>query len=137
MSDNNNELGSFLAGFVIGGLVGAATALILAPQSGQDTRSQIVGKSQELREQSEERLQQYRDLASSRTQEYRERAGSTLADARGRLQETSSPVLDQARIVLDTGKQRAAQVKDQVSSYVLKDDSEVETNEGDAPEAAV
>jgi gas vesicle protein len=137
MSDNNNELGSFLAGFVIGGLVGAATALILAPQSGQDTRSQIVGKSQELREQSEERLQQYRDLASSRTQEYRERAGSTLADARGRLQETSSPVLDQARIVLDTGKQRAAQVKDQVSSYVLKDDNEVETNEGDAPETAV
>lgn len=135
MSENNNELGSFLAGFVIGGLVGAATALILTPQSGQDTRSQIAGKSQELREQSGERLQQYRDLASSRTQEYRERAGSTLADARGRLQETSSPVLDQARIVLDTGKERAAQVKDQVSSYVRKGDSKAETDEGDAAEA--
>jgi gas vesicle protein len=136
MSDNNNELGSFLAGFVIGGLVGAATALILAPQSGQDTRSQIAGKSQELREQSGERLQQYRDLADSRTQEYRERAGSTFAEARGRLQETSGPVLEQARIVLDSGKERAAQVKDQVSGYVRKGDSEAETNEGDAPEAA-
>jgi gas vesicle protein len=136
MSENNNELGSFLAGFVIGGLVGAATALILAPQSGQDTRSQIAGKSQELREQSGERLQQYRDLAGSRTQEYRERAGSTIAEARGRLQETTSPVLEQARIVLDSGKERAAQVKDQVSSYVHKGDSEAETNEGDAPEAA-
>ncbi len=135
MSDNNNELGSFLAGFVIGGLVGAATALILAPQSGQDTRSQIAGKGQELREQSGERLQQYRDLAGSRTQEYRERAGSTLAEARGRLQETGGPVLEQARIVLDSGKERAAQVKDQVSSYVRKGDSEAEANEGDALEA--
>ena len=136
MSENNNELGSFLAGFVIGGLVGAATALILAPQSGQDTRSQIAGKSQELRDQSGERLQQYRDLAGSRTQEYRDRASSTMADARGRLQETSSPVLEQARIVLDSGKERATQVKDQVSGYVRKGNSEVETSEGDNPEAA-
>ncbi|MCB9418347.1 MAG: YtxH domain-containing protein [Ardenticatenaceae bacterium] len=136
MSENNNELGSFLAGFVIGGLVGAAVALILAPQSGQDTRSQIVGKSQSLREQSGERLQQYRELANSRTEEYRKRAGDSFAEARGRLQETGGPVMEQARIVLDAGKERAAQVKDQVSSYVRKGDSEAETSEGDAPEAA-
>jgi gas vesicle protein len=136
MSDNNNELGSFLAGFVIGGLVGAATALILAPQSGQDTRSQIIGKSQELREQGGERFNQYREMAGSRTQEYRDRAGSAVADARTRLQEQSSPVLDQARIVLDSGKERAAQVKDQVSSYVRKDDSAEDSSEGEAPEAA-
>ena len=39
MSDNSNDLGAFLAGFVIGGLVGAATAIILTPQSGEETRS--------------------------------------------------------------------------------------------------
>jgi gas vesicle protein len=49
MSDNN-DLGAFLAGFVIGGLVGAATALILAPQSGEETRSQIVNQSLALRD---------------------------------------------------------------------------------------
>ena len=49
MSDNDSEFGSFLAGFVIGGLVGAAVALVLAPQSGADTRSQITGKGNELR----------------------------------------------------------------------------------------
>ena len=136
MSNNNNELGSFLAGFVIGGLVGAATALILAPQSGQDTRSQIVGKSQELREQSSERFNQYRELADSRTQEYRERASSVVDDARTRLQEQGSPVLDQARIVLDSGKERATQVKDQVTNYVRKEGEAEEPGEGDAPEAA-
>lgn len=136
MSENNNELGSFLAGFVIGGLVGAATALILAPQSGQDTRSQIAGKSQELREQSGERLNQYREMAGSRTQEVRDRAETAVADARSRLQEQGSPVLDQARIVLDSGKERATQVRDQVSNYVRKDDDAKESGEGDASETA-
>ena len=136
MSDNNNELGSFLAGFVIGGLVGAATALILAPQSGQDTRSQIIGKSQELRDQGGERFNQYREMAGSRTQEYQERVGSVVADARTRLQEQGSPVLDQARIVLDSGKERATQVREQVTSYVRKEGDAEGTDEGDAPEAA-
>jgi gas vesicle protein len=136
MSENNNELGSFLAGFVIGGLVGAAVALILAPQSGQEMRSQIADKSQALRQQSGERIQQYRDLAGSRTEEYRERAGSVVADARSRIQETSGPVLEQARIVLDSGKERATQVKEQVSNYVRKGNSEAEASEGDAPETA-
>lgn len=136
MSENNNELGSFLAGFVIGGLVGAAVALILAPQSGQEMRSQIAGKSQALRQQSGERIQQYRDLAGSRTEEYRERAGSVVAEARSRIQETSGPVLEQARIVLDSGKERATQVKEQVSNYVRKGNSEAEAGEGDASETA-
>lgn len=50
MSDNSSEFGSFLAGFLIGGLVGAATALLLAPQSGEDTRNVIVTKSIELKD---------------------------------------------------------------------------------------
>ena len=41
MGDNNSDFGAFLAGFVIGGLVGAATALLLAPQSGEETRTII------------------------------------------------------------------------------------------------
>ena len=38
MSDSDNEIGAFLTGFIIGGLVGAAVALITAPQSGEETR---------------------------------------------------------------------------------------------------
>jgi gas vesicle protein len=37
----NNILG-VLAGLVIGGLAGAVTMLLLAPQSGKDTRMQII-----------------------------------------------------------------------------------------------
>ena len=44
MSDNN-EFGSFLSGFLVGGLVGAAVALLMAPQSGEETRTLIGEKT--------------------------------------------------------------------------------------------
>ena len=122
MSDNESDLGAFLAGFVIGGLVGAATALILAPQSGEETRTQIAYKSEELRRAGEERVHQYRELADQVAHEYRDRAEELITDTRGRVQEAGGRVQEQARIVLDSGKERAAQVKDQVSTYVQAED---------------
>lgn len=104
MSDNNNEFGAFLAGFVIGGLVGAATALILAPQSGRETRSQLVDKGNELSRAGGERVRHYRDVANAYTHDYRDRAG-----------EIASQVEDQARIVLDAGKEQAQQVQEQLA----------------------
>ena len=46
----DNDFGAYLAGFIIGGLVGAAAALLLAPQSGEETRTQIREKSIEIRD---------------------------------------------------------------------------------------
>ncbi len=46
---NNNILG-FLVGLLIGGLAGAVTMLLLAPQSGEETRMQIREKGIELRD---------------------------------------------------------------------------------------
>ena len=51
MADNDSDIGAFLSGFMLGGLVGAAVALILAPQSGEETRAQIRQKGIELRDQ--------------------------------------------------------------------------------------
>ena len=42
----NNEGAAFFAGLVIGGLIGAALALLLAPQSGEETRAQIRDKKE-------------------------------------------------------------------------------------------
>lgn len=50
----NNEGGAFFAGLVIGGLVGAALALLLAPQSGEETRAQIRDTSLEYKDRAEE-----------------------------------------------------------------------------------
>ena len=48
---------TFLAGILIGGLAGAGTMLLLAPQSGKRTRDKIRHKGLELREQATETLE--------------------------------------------------------------------------------
>lgn len=93
MSDNRSEFGAFMAGFVIGGLVGAATALILAPQSGSETRAQIASRGDELWQAGEQQFLDYRD-----------KAGTAVTQAQEKVQETSGQVQERARIVLDEGK---------------------------------
>ena len=50
MSDSNNT-GAFLSGFLLGGLVGMAAALLMTPQSGETTRVQLKDKGIELKTQ--------------------------------------------------------------------------------------
>lgn len=107
MNDNDSDLGSFLAGFVIGALVGAATALILAPQSGQATRDQLSHISTDLRQAGEERFDQVRHAADNYGREYRDRAESILTDTRTMAQNLADQATDQTRIVLDAGRDQA------------------------------
>jgi len=46
-----NDFGAFLVGFIVGGVSGALTALLLAPQTGEETRTMIKDKAIELRDQ--------------------------------------------------------------------------------------
>ena len=55
--NNASHAGTFFAGLLVGGLVGATTMLMLAPQSGKKTRRQIQQKSMDLREQTTEELE--------------------------------------------------------------------------------
>ena len=67
-------MGSFLAGFVIGGLIGAGVALLMAPQSGEETRALIADKSIELRDRASETATDYQtkagELASQTAEAY-------------------------------------------------------------------
>lgn len=53
---NNNVFGVFM-GLLVGGLAGAVTMLLLAPQSGKDTRLHIQRKGIELRDQTSKMLE--------------------------------------------------------------------------------
>ncbi len=113
MNENNGgEFGAFLAGFVIGGLVGAAAALILAPQSGSETRSKISGKSHDLREAGEQRMHQARESADH----YIHRSDQME-------NESTLDVQEQARIILDSGRQQS-EFTDDDSSVPAEDDTE-------------
>jgi gas vesicle protein len=73
-----NHLGSFLSGALVGGLAGAATILLLAPQSGERTRTQIQQGGIELRHQVtgavDDAVSQTRAKARQITSDVREKA---------------------------------------------------------------
>lgn len=97
MSESNSELGSFLAGFVVGGLMGAAVALILAPQSGSETRAQLSGKGQDMQAATEDTLYEAAEAVDVYTRRAATQAGQISQEAE-----------QQARIVLDAGRQRTS-----------------------------
>lgn len=45
-----DEFGAFMVGFIVGGLTGAVAALLLAPQSGEETRTLIKERAIELKD---------------------------------------------------------------------------------------
>ena len=102
MGNNDSDFGAFMSGFIIGGLVGAATALLLAPQSGEETRTVIRDKSIELKEK-----------ATETTAEARARAEATLREAQARYdeltqqaKERTEELLKKGQVVLDEQKSK-------------------------------
>jgi gas vesicle protein len=110
MNENDGELGAFLAGFVIGALVGGATALILAPQSGRATREQLATISTDIRNAGTEQISHVRSAADNYTHDIKDKATALMDDTRERAQQLGDQVQDQVRIVLDSGKDQIDEV---------------------------
>ena len=77
-----DEFGAFLVGFIVGGLAGAVTALLLAPQSGEETRAVIKERSIELRDRAAAEAEEAWKRAEEAAQEAREKAEKLAKDAR-------------------------------------------------------
>ena len=77
---NRNDHGkAIFTGVLLGGLTGAITALLLAPQSGAQTRNQIQSKASDLRTRAGEKVE-------STLGQVRERAGQLKADMQEKAQ---------------------------------------------------
>ena len=94
MNENAEDFGAFLVGLVLGGMVGAVAALLLAPQSGEETRVLIRDKSVEIR-----------DAAATTADDALTKAEAALEDARvraGELRDRSVNILGEQRSQLET-----------------------------------
>lgn len=100
MTDRSGGGAEFFAGLVIGGLVGAALALLLAPQSGEETRAQIRDKSLEYKDWAEEGVVQARQKAEQQI--------ATLQDQVASLQQQVTTLQEKGKEVIEKGKQSAA-----------------------------
>jgi gas vesicle protein len=85
MADSDSDLGAFVAGFLIGGLVGAGVALLLAPQSGEETREMLRERSIELKGRAEQAATEFRSKAESAIEEGRERVDAAVESTRARV----------------------------------------------------
>lgn len=91
-NNNNNSAANFLVGVIVGSVVGAATALLLAPKSGRELRSDInqqvgtlkeksgewkdtvVEKSSEISAVAKEKSEQIRQVAAEKAEIVKEKA---------------------------------------------------------------
>ena len=109
MSERDGDFGAFLAGFVIGGLVGAAVALIMAPQSGEETRTIIHDRSIELK-----------DKASEKAETARIKAEAAAAEARARADELAKLTQEKAMELKKKGQEVYQAQKSKIETVVLK-----------------
>ena len=106
MSDRD-DFGAFLLGFIIGGLSGAVVALLMAPQSGAETRNQIKEKAIELSEEAEKTAKEVAARAGEEADKAKTWAEDTVSKAKDstsqkmskkpvKLEEISKPPEDSA-----------------------------------------
>ena len=100
MSENSSG-GAFVAGFLVGALVGAAAAMLFAPQSGEETRLVIRDKGIELK-----------DRAGELSGEARRRAEEVQGQAKSRAQEIQTRVKE----AIEEGKATAIKKKAELLS---------------------
>jgi gas vesicle protein len=101
------EVSSFFTGFFVGALVGGAAALLMAPQSGEETRHQIHDKGIELKEKAEatysevvQRLEEQTVELRARTEEISSKLDQVLVQGkeglsrRGKRGEEAAPAVE-------------------------------------------
>ena len=91
-----NSTWSFVAGLLMGGLVGAGVMLLLAPQSGKKTRAQIQQKSIELRDQAAETMEDAMAQAGVKARQIRVGVHKVRRQAEA-LQQRGQVMLDEQR----------------------------------------
>lgn len=117
MSQNSGT--DFFAGLIIGGLVGAALAILLAPQSGEETRAQIRDKGLEFKDRAEEGVLEARHRAQKQMASLQDQI-TTLQDQVMALQEkgketfekgkhSATEAISRGRHALSRGKDNAAE----------------------------
>ena len=99
-----------LGGFLVGSVIGVATALLFAPRTGQETRAEIRGKAVELRDRTTETVKDTVSQAKSKANEIKDTVTDTV---RGKAEELKqrgkhavNRTLDDVSDAAETGKQK-------------------------------
>lgn len=125
MSNDNNEFGAFISGFFLGGIIGAAVALILAPQSGEETRTIIRDKGIELK-----------DKAAVTAEETKARVEKSATDAKIKAEELAKQAKDKSSDLMQKGQVVLEEQKGKLSEAIESGKKAVTRKADDIEEAA-
>jgi gas vesicle protein len=106
MSDKDN-FGSFLVGFLVGGLAGAVVALLYAPASGEETRTVIKDKTIELKDKTVETLDETYKKATIAANDAVSKAQDLIKQAKAKEQELAH----KGQVVLESVKESVKPTK--------------------------
>ncbi len=109
MSKTNTTL-SFLGGLVAGGLVGAATALLMAPRSGEETRTYLRENAIHLQEQAIHNAEELRAQAEATLEKTREKAQQAQKRSEAFYHEQKQRLEQAIESSIKLGKDKVAQV---------------------------
>ena len=87
---NNDSGGSFVTGFLIGGIIGTLVGIVLAPKSGAETRADLADQSEIWRERAEGMAARVRDNVGPTIESVK----YSLNPAVENLKERLSPTID-------------------------------------------
>jgi gas vesicle protein len=142
MGDSNSDFSAFLAGFVIGGLVGAATALLLAPQSGEETRTIIREKSIELKDKAGETAAEARTRAEKAYADAAAKADTAIKEAQARYDDLAlqaktktEELRHRGQVVLEEQKAKLEEQKSKVEEAIAARKTTPEDSTGGTDDA--
>ncbi len=108
----NDEFGAFLVGFIVGSLTGAVAALLLAPQSGEETRTVIKEKAIELRDKTSESVTDLYGQAELAANEAVKKAEELLAKAK----EQAAELQRKGQVILEEQKAKMTPPSEEIKA---------------------
>lgn len=95
-----------LKGLLVGGVIGAATALLFAPRSGEETRASIRDKAIDLRDRTTESVKDTVSQAKSRAYELKDDVWEKAEELKERGKQTAEEQLDRVSHAVKNGKKK-------------------------------
>ena len=97
---------SVVTGLLVGGLIGAGVALLMAPRSGEETRAEIRDKAMEYRDRTRDVVNETVSQAKSKAGEVKDGVLEKADDLKRRGKQTAAQQLDHMAQAAETGKSK-------------------------------
>jgi gas vesicle protein len=95
-----------VTGLLVGGAIGAVTALLFAPRSGEETRAEIRNKATEYRDRTVDAVNDTVSQAKSKAHELTERAKDKADELRHRGKEVADEQFERVSQAARTGRKK-------------------------------